>query len=135
MGVVDLGGVDPQVWRNLLSRAEAGELALDPDVAANLDTACQTYLDKLDDALLKARNVANVEGFGTFPSGEALRDKFSLKGSGTPQSLDAVILEHIETVKLIKQVVAKSIANLTETDQDTGQQVTKTGQDIPQGPG
>ncbi|NEW27943.1 hypothetical protein [Nocardia cyriacigeorgica] len=133
MGVVDLGGVDPQQWRNLLSQAESGELTLDPDVGANLDAVCQTYLDKLDDVLLKARNVANVEGFGSFPSGEALREKFSFKGSGTTQSIDAVLLEHVETVNLIRQVVAKSIENLKATDQATGQQVTKTGQDLPQG--
>ncbi|MBF6453818.1 hypothetical protein [Nocardia cyriacigeorgica] len=133
MAVIDLGGVDPQQWRDLLSQAEAGDLTLDRDVGANLDAVCQTYLDKLEDALLKARRVANVEGFGTFPSGDALREKFSFKGSGTPQSIDAILLEHIDTVNLIRQVVAKSIANLTETDQNTGQQVTKTGQDIPQG--
>ncbi|MBF6290212.1 hypothetical protein IU457_29215 [Nocardia cyriacigeorgica] len=79
------------------------------------------------------QQVTDIEGFGTFPSGLALREKFAFKATGTDQSLDAVLKEHIETVKLIQQVVAKSIANLTETDQNTGQQVTKTGQDIPQG--
>ncbi|CCF61296.1 conserved protein of unknown function [Nocardia cyriacigeorgica GUH-2] len=74
-----------------------------------------------------------MEGFGGFDSGAELQSKFRDKATGTTQSIDSVIQEHIETVKLIQQVVAKSIANLTETDQNTGQQVTKTGQDIPQG--
>ncbi|MFE3446707.1 hypothetical protein ACFXNW_27070 [Nocardia sp. NPDC059180] len=133
MSVLDLGGVDPQQWRHLLDQANSGELTLDPDVGAGLDKVCTDYLDKLDEILRTAGRVARVEGFGTFPSGDALTEKFTQKGSGTTQSIDAVLLEHIETVKLIQQVVAKSIANLTETDQSTGQQVTKVGQDIPQG--
>ncbi|NEW48170.1 hypothetical protein [Nocardia cyriacigeorgica] len=131
MGVIDLGGADPQQWRNLLSQAEAGDLTLDRNVGAGLDAVCQTYLDKLDDVLVNARRIANVEGFGTFPSGDALREKFSFKGSGSTQSIDAVLLEHVETVNLIRQVVAKSIANLEATDDGTGQQVTRAGQDIP----
>ncbi|WP_280235573.1 hypothetical protein [Nocardia cyriacigeorgica] len=133
MSVVDLGGVDPQQWRNLLDEANAGRLALDPEVGKGLDVVCDNYLSKLDDLVDKASLVAYVDGFGTFPSGVALQEKFTLKGSGDAQSIDTILMEHIETVKLIKQVVAKSIANLTETDQGTGQQVTKTGQDIPQG--
>ncbi|MBF6413530.1 hypothetical protein [Nocardia cyriacigeorgica] len=133
MSVIDLGGADPQQWRQLLDQANSGELTLDRDVGAGLDQVCNDYLDKLDSILRTAGRVARVEGFGTFPSGDALTDKFSLKGSGDPQSIDAVILEHIETVKLIQQVVAKSIANLNETDQGTGQRVTQAGQDIPQG--
>ncbi|MBF6087442.1 hypothetical protein [Nocardia cyriacigeorgica] len=133
MSVVDLGGVDPNQWRQLLDQANAGELTLDRDVGAGLDLVCQNYLDKLDLIYEKIQRVTDVEGFGSFPSGDALREKFSLKATGTNQSLDAVLMEHIETVKVIQQVVAKSIANLNETDQGTGQRVTQAGQDIPQG--
>lgn len=133
MSVVDLGGVDPNQWRQLLDQANSGELTLDKNVGTGLDLVCRNYLDKLDLIFNKIQQVTDIEGFGTFPSGLALREKFAFKATGTDQSLDAVLKEHIETVKLIQQVVAKSIANLTETDQNTGQQVTKTGQDIPQG--
>ncbi|MBF6325590.1 hypothetical protein IU438_15550 [Nocardia cyriacigeorgica] len=133
MSVIDLGGVDPGVWRGLLDQANSGDLTLDPEVGAALNTACENYLLKLDDIYTKTFDVREVQGFGGFDSSADLQSKFRDKATGTTQSIDAVIQEHIETVKLIQQVVAKSIANLTETDQNTGQQVTKTGQDIPQG--
>ncbi|WP_369023171.1 hypothetical protein [Nocardia cyriacigeorgica] len=133
MSVIDLGGVDPGVWRGLLDQANSGDLTLDPEVGAALNTACENYLLKLDDIYTKTFDVREVQGFGGFDSSTDLQSKFRDKATGTTQSIDAVIQEHIETVKLIQQVVTKSIANLTETDQNTGQQVTKTGQDIPQG--
>lgn len=122
-----LMGASPQEWRRLLDHANAGELTLDPEVGRGLDRVCSNYLDELEQILLEARRVAVVDGFGPFPSGQALKDKFSQKGSGTPQSIDAVLLEHIETVKLIQQVVAKSIANAQAVDESTGQAITNTG--------
>ncbi|MFE3442172.1 hypothetical protein ACFXNW_03990 [Nocardia sp. NPDC059180] len=133
MSVVDLGGVDPGVWRGLLGQANAGELTLDRDVGNALNIACENYLLKLDGIFTKTLDVREVEGFGGFESSAALQTKFTEKATGTTQSIDAVIREHIETVKLIQQVVAKSIANLEATDDGTGQKVTKTGQDLPQG--
>lgn len=124
---MELSGVDPQEWRRLLDRANAGELTLAPDAASSLGKVCDTYLDKLDSILREATRVSRVEGFGPFPSGQALQQKFSLKGTGTPQSIDAIIKEHIETVKLIKQVVAKSIANAEAVDQENSQRIVDTG--------
>ncbi|TLF58398.1 hypothetical protein [Nocardia cyriacigeorgica] len=133
MSVIDLGGADPQQWRDLLAQAEAGELTLDPEVGRGLNGVCENYLAKLDAIFEQVGHLDYVEGFGGFESSAALQSKFKDKATGTTQSMDAVVLEHIETVKLIQQVVAKSIANLTETDQGTGQRVTQAGQDIPQG--
>ncbi|ONM48887.1 hypothetical protein [Nocardia donostiensis] len=124
---MDIGGVNPAEWQRLLDRANAGELTLDPDAAKNLDKVCDTYLDRLDGVLDAAHQVGVVQGFGPFPSGQALQQKFSLKGTGTPQSIDAIIKEHIETVKLIKQVVAKSIANAEAVDQENSQRIVDTG--------
>nr|WP_081514138.1 hypothetical protein [Nocardia donostiensis] len=126
---MDFMGADPQEWRRLLDHANAGELTLDPDVGNGLDKVCTDYLDHLDELLKTALTVREVDGFGPFPSGQALKEKFSQKGSGTPQSIDAILLEHIETVKLIRQVVAKSIANAQAVDESTGQAITNIGPD------
>ncbi|MBF6285295.1 hypothetical protein [Nocardia cyriacigeorgica] len=48
MSVVDLGGVDPNQWRQLLDQANSGELTLDKNVGTGLDLVCRNYLDKLD---------------------------------------------------------------------------------------
>lgn len=124
---MDFGGADPKEWRRLLDHANAGELTLDPDAGSGLEQACDDYLAELDTIYMQVDRVAVVDGFGPFPSGQALKSKFSAKGSGTPQSIDAIIREHIETVKLIKQVVAKSIANAKDADQENSQQITQTG--------
>lgn len=126
---MDIMGADPKQWRQLLDSANAGELTLDPAVGEGLDKVCDTYLAHLEEIYEASLDVAVVDGFGPFPSGQALKEKFSLKGSGTPQSIDAILREHIETVKLIKQVVAKSIVNAQAVDESTGQAITKTGPD------
>ncbi|MEU1546102.1 hypothetical protein [Nocardia sp. NPDC005745] len=117
-------GVDPAEWRGLLDQANAGELMLHPDVGKGLDTACDNYLDRLDGIMRMADRLIDVTGFGPFPSGVALQEKFRLKSSGTEQSLDAVLMQHIDAVKIVKEVVAKAIANFVELDQSRADQLT-----------
>ncbi|WP_063049325.1 hypothetical protein [Nocardia arthritidis] len=117
-------GVDPIEWRGLLDSANAGELTLHPEVGKGLDKACDDYLDKLDGILESSAYVQRISGFGTFPSGQALEDKFKLKATGTAASLDAVLMQHIDAVKIAKEVVAKAIANFVELDQSRTDQFT-----------
>ncbi|WP_174184906.1 hypothetical protein [Nocardia barduliensis] len=117
-------GVDPAEWRRLLDQANAGELMLHPDVGRGLDTACDNYLDRLDGIMRMTDRIIEVTGFGPFPSGVVLQEKFRLKSSGTDQSLDAVLMQHIDAVKIAKQVVAKAIANFVELDRTRADQFT-----------
>ncbi|WP_280309356.1 hypothetical protein [Nocardia abscessus] len=117
-------GVNPAEWRGLLNSANAGELTLHPEIGKGLDKVCDDYLDKLDGILESAAYVRRVSGFGTLPSGQALEEKFSLKATGTTQSLDAVLMQHIDAVKIAKEVVAKAIANFVELDQSRADQFT-----------
>ncbi|MBF6216673.1 hypothetical protein ACW9HR_00910 [Nocardia gipuzkoensis] len=117
-------GVNPVEWRGLLNSANAGELTLHPEIGKGLDKVCDDYLDKLDGILESAAYVRRVSGFGTLPSGQALEEKFSLKATGTAQSLDAVLMQHIDAVKIAKEVVAKAIANFVELDQSRADQFT-----------
>ncbi|WP_280315533.1 hypothetical protein [Nocardia abscessus] len=117
-------GVNPAEWRGLLNSANAGELTLHPEIGKGLDKVCDDYLDKLDGILESAAYVRRVSGFGTLPSGQALEEKFSLKATGTTQSLDAVLMQHIDAVKIAKEVVAKAVANFVELDQSRADQFT-----------
>ncbi|MGW4715469.1 hypothetical protein [Nocardia sp. NPDC004260] len=117
-------GVDTAEWRRLLDQANAGTLLLHPDVGRGLDKACDDYLDRLDGIMRMTDRIVDVSGFGPFPSGVALREKFSLKSTGTDQSLDAVLMQHIDAVKIAKEVVAKAIANFVELDQSRADQFT-----------
>ncbi|MFI9509421.1 hypothetical protein [Nocardia sp. NPDC052566] len=120
-------GVDPAEWRGLLDRANAGELSLSLDVGKGLDQVCDSYIARLQSILDGMDLITEITGFGTFPSSSALQSKFRLKATGTDQSLDTVIQQHIDTVKLAKQVVAKAIANFSETGQQTAEQITSAG--------
>ncbi|MBF6207021.1 hypothetical protein [Nocardia sputi] len=117
-------GVNPAEWRGLLNSANAGELTLHPEIGKGLDKVCDDYLHKLDGILESAAYVRRVSGFGTLPSGQALEEKFSLKATGTAQSLDALLMQHIDAVKIAKEVVAKAIANFVELDQSRADQFT-----------
>ncbi|WP_280297356.1 hypothetical protein [Nocardia abscessus] len=117
-------GADPQEWRKVLDLAHSGEITLHPDVGRGLDKVCDDYLDRLDGLLQMTRRVRIVNGFGTLPSSMALEQKFSLKSTGTEQSLDAVLMQHIDAVKIAKEVVAKAIANFVELDQSRADQFT-----------
>jgi pyruvate dehydrogenase complex dehydrogenase (E1) component len=123
-------GVDPAEWRKLLDQANAGELALDPEIGKGLDKVCDDYLDKLDGLLRTASTVTDITGFGPFPSSQALQDKFKLKATGGDQSIDAVLKQHVDSVQLAKQVVAQAISNFVEQDQQRADQLA--GVDIPQ---
>ncbi|MFG1796947.1 hypothetical protein [Nocardia sp. NPDC049149] len=123
-------GVDPAEWQKVLDQADAGEISLDPEVGSGLDKACDDYLDRLGGILVTVDDVKDLSGFGTFPSSFALQEKFSLKATGSDQAIDAVLKQHIDAVKIAKQVVAKAISNFQEQDQSRADQFT--GLDVPQ---
>ncbi|MBF6473416.1 MULTISPECIES: hypothetical protein [Nocardia] len=117
-------GVNPTEWQRVLDLANSGEISLNPEIGKGLDRACDDYLDRLDAILQMADRVKVIDGFGPFPSGQALREKFAGKAAGTEQSLDAVLMQHIDAVKIAKEVVAKAIANFVELDQSRADQFT-----------
>ncbi|MFC8528395.1 hypothetical protein [Nocardia sp. NPDC057227] len=113
-------------WAQVLESAEAGELALDPGVASNLDAVCDRYISRLDQMLDTVRVVDKISGFGTFPSATVLEQKFSLKAAGGDHSLEVVLMQHIDAVKLAKQAVAKAIQNFLEQDTASGDHISGT---------
>lgn len=121
-------GVDPAEWRRLLDHANAGELALDPEIGKGLDQVCDNYLDRLDVLLSAVSGVKDITGFGTFGSGQVLQQRFRLKASGSDQSMEVALQQHIDAVKVAKQVVAKAISNFVEADHQHGAQITEAGQ-------
>jgi hypothetical protein len=123
-------GVDPTEWRKVLDLANAGEISLDPEIGKGLDKVCDDYLARLGDISEIADGAKVISGFGPFPSSKALEEKFSLKATGTDQSIDTLLHQHIETVKLMKEAVAKAISNFAEVDQSSADEFA--GIDIPE---
>lgn len=117
-------------WHRVLELAKSGEIALDPTVGKELDAVCDAYLNELKDALDNIGFLATVSGFGPLPSGQALQAKFAQKASGSDLSLEAVIKQHIDSVQLAKQAVARAIANIDATDQSAADRLS--GIEVPQ---
>ncbi|PXX59876.1 hypothetical protein DFR70_111263 [Nocardia tenerifensis] len=103
-------------WRQLLDRANAGELKLSPEVGKDLDAKCEAYLDDLDGIRDSTRQIQQLSGFGGMPSGPILERKFSLKGRDGDTSLQGSLETHIEEVLLMRQVFAKAIENYHAVD-------------------
>ncbi|WP_157224138.1 hypothetical protein [Nocardia paucivorans] len=100
------------------------DLILDPDVGVAVARAFGDFLGCLESVHDMAERTAVVDGFGPFRSGRALREKFARKASGTPGSIDVVLREHIETVRLLAHTVAVSLMSTSEADRTLGQRIT-----------
>ncbi|MGX1772341.1 hypothetical protein ACWIGW_09515 [Nocardia brasiliensis] len=111
-------------WRALLDAANAGELILDENVGAGLAQDCDRNIENLQDILRSTRTVEVVTGFGGFPSGQILEQKFTTKGSTGPDAIKNRIKEHIDEITLMKEVFAKAMANYRSVDQSRADQLT-----------
>ncbi|UAK35040.1 hypothetical protein K8O92_15170 [Nocardia asteroides] len=105
------------VWSRLAGQAKTGELYLDDQNAAFLCAkACDSRIAELESLRSLAGNTQNVSGFGDFEMAADLVKKFLKQAVGDPNSIDQIILEHIETVKNMREVMAISFKRITGTD-------------------
>jgi hypothetical protein len=118
-------GIDSNKWKTLLSRANSGELYLDPETGKGLDKVCDTHITRLQNVLQNTDNVSKISGFGGFNSGSILEKKFSALASGDNRSLDHIIKRHIDAVNDVKAVVAKAIANYVALDDEQRAKIEK----------
>ncbi|MEV6225140.1 hypothetical protein AB0M13_26160 [Nocardia fluminea] len=123
-------GIDPNQWNQLLTQANAGELALDPEVGRDLDRVCDDHISRLEEVFLSVERVARISGFGSFDSSAILENKFSQTAVGGDRALDTVLRQHIEAVQTAKEVVAKAIANFVAQDEATGAEISATGEHL-----
>ncbi|MGK8555650.1 hypothetical protein [Nocardia gipuzkoensis] len=116
-------------WQALRDSANSGELLLDESIGNGLAQDCDRHLDNLRDILAMTQDVAIISGFGGFPSGRVLEEKFTSKGSTGVDSIRNRIREHIDEVMLMKQVFEKAIENFRSVDQSNSDKIA--GIDIP----
>ncbi|MFF7944180.1 hypothetical protein ACFZC5_31130 [Nocardia gamkensis] len=119
------------VWGRLASQARAGELYLDDENAAYLCAkACDERITALQAMRDFTRNLENVAGFGDFKMADDLVRKFLKQASGEENSVDKVILEHIETVKDMREVMAISFKRITGQDIENATQFANTTEQV-----
>uniref|UniRef100_UPI00082B8C25 hypothetical protein n=1 Tax=Nocardia lijiangensis TaxID=299618 RepID=UPI00082B8C25 len=98
---------------------------LDDEAAArNVIAACTQRLDDLNELRKLARRCENVSGFGNFDMADVLAGKFRKQASGTDNSIDSIIAKDVEVVKDMRDIMAISIARLTNQDYTNSAAIT-----------
>lgn len=121
-----------QQWRQLKQRALNGEMQLDEEVGQALSDECAKYHERLLDIADDARHLGKLSGYGGLPSALAMKQKFEQKAvGGAPHDPDDNAVTRIkqlaEIAELMRDTYLASIGKLQQTDQQTSQQLTKTG--------
>ncbi|MFF0528363.1 hypothetical protein ACFYT3_08230 [Nocardia amikacinitolerans] len=118
-------------WQQIADKARAGELYLDDEAAAQqCFTACDQRLQELGELRTYVSNAKAVSGFGDFNMGNELVQKFLKQATGEDNSIDKVILEHIETVKNMREVMAISFKRITGQDVENAAPITHATEQV-----
>lgn len=117
------------LWAQLADSSRAGELYIaDEQVSLSFGKACDQYLLELREILENSQETQYVSGFGDFPMADQLVDKFTTQATGTDTSIDAVILEHIEVVKNMREVMKISYTRITGQEWENTAAIIQAGQ-------
>ncbi|WP_212709798.1 hypothetical protein [Rhodococcus sp. 14-2483-1-1] len=114
-------------WRELSDQAEAGVLEIPEEVASHCDAVCATYLDHLDDMLVKTAYLVDIDAYGTLPSAQLLGAKFKRLADGEQGSAAAVIRQHIEVIELMRSVFRRYFVDTEAVDQSVGARIGGIG--------
>lgn len=113
-------------WQNLKTQAENGELVMAADIAGKLAQRCDTFIGQLNDAIDKAYDLQYVSGFGGLRSAIQLAEKFANKAVNDEDSAVNRLKQSVEIVELMKQTFELSAEQISETDQQTSQDLGNT---------
>lgn len=114
-------------WADLARSVDAAQLFLDRGSAQKCAQHCAAFVEELKQIQIRARRLSRVEGMGTFPSGIALAQKFSLKASGGTYSMDQALADHIAEVQRMQQVFEKIEAMYGTAEESAVQGITSVG--------
>lgn len=125
---------DLQQWQQFKQQAVSGEMRLEEGIGADLAKACEDYRQKLMDIKDSTEGLGRLAGYGGLPSALAMQDKFQQKavGGGGNSDDNAVkrLEQHIELAELMRDTYLAAIGKLQTSDQDTGAQLTNTGEGL-----
>lgn len=109
-------GIARTQWERFGLEVDNGTFSLDPGVARGVLAACDEYRASLLESKRMAGRLQLVDGFGTLPSGVALRDKFSRKAVGGDDALVDVLASHIAVIDEMRALFTKCIAAAENQD-------------------
>lgn len=117
----------PTYWQTMAMAADRGHLYLNPEAAAACSAACDDYIKKLVEHQSTAKLLADVDGWGDFDSGQALRKIFSEKAVGGSNNMVDVLESHIQVVREMQVVFRKFFASTEALDQENAADLTNSG--------
>ena len=108
-------------WQVMAEDVSAGRLFLERGVANRCAGHCSVLVERLVELRVQARRLGRVEGFGTFPSGIALAEKFSKKAVGGDYSMVQALTDHIAEVEAMRDVFLRIESRYVATDENGAQ--------------
>jgi hypothetical protein len=117
-------------WTALGEQVDAGALYLERGTAANCAQHCATLLAELARLRDRAYGLQYVDGFGSFPSGIALAEKFSRKAVGGDYSMVQALTDHIAEVEAMRDVFLRIEAQYVTADESSAQALGAIGPDL-----
>lgn len=110
-------------WQTLRDHAAEGELHVEPAIAQQCDSACESYLRDLSRMLEMTANLSRPEAFGDLPSAQMLGAKFHRLAVGEERSARFAIKQQIEIIKTMREFFRHYFASVEATDTDTASAV------------
>lgn len=104
-------------WKQLAGAVDGGQLYLEREIAIKCAGHCTTFAEELKRIRRMARTLGEAEGFGTFPSGIALAEKFSKKAVGGDYSMVQALTDHIAEVEAMRDVFLRIEARYVAADE------------------
>lgn len=114
-------------WQSLAIAADQGQLFLDPEAATLCSQACDEYISKLIVRQRQAEALAEVDGWGEFDSGQALRRIYAEKAVGGENNMVDVLQGHIDVVLEMQAVFQKFFAGTESTDEGNATSISQSG--------
>lgn len=114
-------------WQSLAVAADQGHLYLNSEAAKACSDACDIYIGRLVGHKDTAKDLANVDGWGDFDSGRALRKIFSEKAVGGDNNMVDVLESHIQVVREMQIVFRKFFAETEALDGENAADLTQSG--------
>ncbi|WP_235870644.1 hypothetical protein [Rhodococcus xishaensis] len=111
--------MEGQGWGALGGAVDAGDLYLEPGVARRCAQRCADLAAELRALRERAYRLRRVDGFGTQPSGLALKAKFEGKADGGEYSLVQALSDHIDEVERMQALLEKIDARYSATEGGT----------------
>lgn len=114
-------------WQYLAVAADEGNPYLDSSVAERCHRACELFVARLEEHQYAAKNLTNIDAWGTFTAGQQLRHIYADKAFGGGNNMYDVLQSHIDVVLEMQAVFAKFFTVTSVNERQNAQDIASQG--------